>query len=63
MHVLHLLYQYEAEPTYNDNIELSTSLLSIMNILAQYSQRRGQIFFTGAPLSSFYIGCNVLLNP
>lgn len=49
MHVFHLLYQYEAEPTYNDNTELSTSFLSVMNILTHYSQHKGQIFFTSTP--------------
>lgn len=62
MHVFHLLNFCRAEPAYSDNTALSTSLQSVMNILAGNSQR-GDISLLQVLPIFVLIGCNVPLNP
>lgn len=54
MHVFHLLNFCRTEPAYSDNPALSTSLQSVMNILARNSQRGDISLFTGAPYLRFW---------
>lgn len=54
MHVFHLLNFCRTEPAYSDNPALSTSLQSVMNILAGNSQRGDISLFTGTPYLRFW---------